>query len=146
MRGDDDLTSLGLGVLLALLFAVAFALSFLWSYSPERLLVQGLLAAMVVDGFRPFLAKVSGGAVRTLSAIAYFTPRIFMVAMLSSWFFTGVPKLFSEAMAHTGWAFAAGVGHVVLVVFVVAMAALSILFRVLWSVWNDAFGPKAQDG
>lgn len=145
MKKDDPARSV-LGVLLALVYAVLFALSFLWAYSPERLLAQCALAAFIVNGLRPLLDKLGGGTIRVTSAIAYFTTRVLMLAAIAVWFFTGAPQLFSKAMTHNGWTFAADVGFAVLLVVVLATALLLTLFGIVFPVWGNEFGRKAQDG
>lgn len=142
----DNLPNSAVSVLMALLFALLFATTFFWEYSPERLLAQILLSALAIDGLRPLLSKLKVGIIHTISGIAYFAPRVVVLIAIFSWFFDNLPKMVSTAMSHNGWEFAFGVGYVVLVVLVVSLAFLMILFGIGYSVWDDAFGRKAQDG
>ena len=97
---EDNLPSSAVSVLTALFFAFVLALSFLWEPSPERLLWQGIFIAMVIDGLRPFLGKFKNGVVNAVSAVAYFVPRVLVVAMILVWLFNRVPELISTR-CHT---------------------------------------------
>jgi hypothetical protein len=141
----NDLPSSSASVLIALLCALIFAMTFFWAYSPERLLAQMLLGALVIDGLRPLLSKLNVEPIRAVSGIAYFAPRIIFLVAISGWFFDNLPKMVSTAMSYDGWRFALDVGRVAVMVIIVSLAFLMILFGIGYSVWDDAFGRKVPD-
>lgn len=138
----DDLTSSATRVLLALLFAVAFAMTFLLQYSPERLLAQILLGALVLDGLRPFLMKLNAGMIRPVSAIAYFGPRVFFFSLVCSWFLNSLPPLLSKALSHTGWELGFQVVFALWILVIMVGCVLTLLFQIAHPVWADTFGRK----
>lgn len=143
MKDKGDLTGSSLRVLLALLLAVAFALTFFLDYSPELLLAQCFLAASVIDGFRPFLIRFGGTTMLPVSALAYFAPRLFVLAIISNWVIDRVPEWSANTMSYNGWSFAAYVGVITLQALVVGLLALRILLGLLVSVWADIFGANS---
>jgi hypothetical protein len=142
----DDLPSAAGRLLVALVVALIFAATFLFENSPERLLVQLVLGALVIDGFRPFLSKLDVGTVRAVSGIAYFIPRLALLAMISGWYVDNLPRLVSTAMSHNGWEFAFGAAHAVVIVLVISLAFLMTLVGIGYAAWGDAFGRKPQGG
>jgi hypothetical protein len=140
-KDELPLPGSALGVLMALLLSFVFALTFLLEYSPERLLWQAFLVALIIDEFRPFLAKFGGVVIPGLSAVAHFTPRILVLAVMSIWAFNRVPELISTAMSHSGWALAFDIAYYLCLGFLFASALLLTIIGIVFPVWENTFGP-----
>ncbi len=141
---QNDLPSVILRLLIAIFSAFIFVLTCFVTYSPERLLAQAFLVALFIDCFRPFLRTVDNVAMRTVSAIAYFAPRVVLFAFVCSWFFTN--DVFSQAMAHEGWRLVSSVIFAGFMTFIVTAAALMTLANIALAVWTNAFGPRTGEG